>query len=57
MTLANLLVFWGNAALRGHPGTQRYTNVTLLYTGARPPVYNGHRWVTGPSTVTRSLRA
>ena len=52
-----LVVFWGNSALRGHPGTQRYTNVTLIYTGARPPVYNGHGSVTGPSTVTRSLWA
>ena len=52
-----LVIFWGNAALRGHPGTQRYTNITLLYPGARPPVFNGHRWVQGPATVTRSLWA
>jgi hypothetical protein len=52
-----LVVFWGNTGLRGHPGTQRYTNVTLLYPGTRPPVYNGHRWVDGLSTVTRSLWA
>jgi hypothetical protein len=56
-TYSVLVVFWGHAALRGHPGTQRYTNVTLLYPATRPQVYNGHRWVEGPSTVTRSLWA
>jgi hypothetical protein len=52
-----LVVLWGTAALRGNPGTLRYTNMTLLYTGARPEVYNGHRYVEGPATVTMSLWA
>ena len=52
-----LVVLWGAAALKGHPGTQRYTEMTLIYTGARPPVYNGHRWVQGPGTVTTPLWA
>jgi hypothetical protein len=52
-----LVVFWGNTGLHGHPGTQRYTNVTLLYPGTRPPAFNGHRWVQGPATVGRSLWA
>jgi hypothetical protein len=43
------VVFWGSAAAR--PGEQRFTKVTLLYPGARPPA--GHR--PGPATVTMSL--
>jgi hypothetical protein len=50
-----LVVLWGTTALHAHPGTLRYTTVTLIYTGARPQVYNGHRWVEGPATVTTSL--
>ena len=49
------VIFWGSAALHGEPGTQRYTTVTLLYPGARPQIYNGHRYVRGPDTVTMSL--
>jgi hypothetical protein len=52
-----LVVLRGLAALRGDPGTLRYTNVTLIYPGARPPVFNGHRWVQGPATVTLPLWA
>jgi hypothetical protein len=47
-----LAVLWGNAALHGNPGTLRYTKVTLIYTGTRPKVFNGH-----PGTVTDSLWA
>ncbi len=49
------LVLWGSAALHGDPGTLRYTTVTLLYPGVRPNIYNGHRWVKGPDTVTMTL--
>jgi hypothetical protein len=49
------VVFWGSTAVTGEPGTQRYATVTMLYPGARPPVYNGHKWVEGPQTVTMSL--
>ncbi len=52
-----LVIFWGDAGLRGHPGTQRYTNITLLYPGARPLARFSPRPVQGPSTVTRSLWA
>jgi hypothetical protein len=52
-----LVVLWGTAALRGDPGTLRYTNMTLLYPGARPEVYNGRRYVEGPAAVTISLWA
>jgi hypothetical protein len=45
-----LVVLWGNAALRGSPGTLHYTKITLIYTGARPKFFNG-----SPGTVTDSL--
>jgi hypothetical protein len=47
-----LVVLRGNAALHGSPGTLRYTKITLIYTGARPKVFNGY-----PGTVTESLWA
>ena len=43
------VVFWDSAAVR--PGEQRYTRVTLLYPGSRPPA--GSR--PGPDTVTMTL--
>jgi hypothetical protein len=49
------VVFWGRTAVTGEPGTERYRFVTMLYPGARPPVYNGHKYVEGPQTVTMSL--
>jgi len=47
-----LVVLWGRAALRGNPGTLRYTKITLVYTGARPKVLGGY-----PGTVTATLWA
>jgi hypothetical protein len=47
-----LVVLWGRAALRGNPGTLRYTKITLIYTGARPKVPGGY-----PGTVTETLWA
>jgi hypothetical protein len=35
-----LLVFWGSASVKGHPADRRYTWLTLIFTGKRPPVYN-----------------
>jgi hypothetical protein len=52
-----LVVLWGAAAWPGHPGALRYSEMTLIYTGVRPQVYNGHRWVEGPATVTTALWA
>ncbi len=31
--------FLGSAAVKGHPGEFRYTEATITYTAARPPVY------------------
>src|SRR5579875_1944851 len=50
-----LAVLWGSAPVSGHPALHRYAEITLIYPGARPKVYNGHRWVTGPVTVTMPL--
>jgi hypothetical protein len=47
------VIFWGGTSLHGHPGSQRYTSVTLLYPGT-PPNVGTHR---GPGTVTLSLLA
>jgi hypothetical protein len=49
------VVLWGGTAVIGSPGTQRYRTITLLYPGKRPPIYNGHKYVEGPQTVTMSL--
>jgi hypothetical protein len=47
-----LAVLWGPAAYaRG----QHFNQITLLFPGARPRVYAGHQWVTGPQTVTSAL--
>ena len=47
------VIFWGGTSLPGHPGSQRYTSVTLLYPGTRPNV-GPHRT---PATVTLPLLA
>ena len=47
-----LVVLWDRAALRGNPGTLRYTKITLIYTGSRPKVLGGY-----PTTVTETLWA
>ncbi|HLI35939.1 MAG TPA: hypothetical protein VKV80_01170 [Streptosporangiaceae bacterium] len=52
-----LVVLWRSAPVTGHPGLRRYTMITLIYPGARPRVYNGHKWVEGPGTVTMPLWA
>ncbi len=33
------VIFRGSAPVHGHPGRQRYTEVTLMYRGARPDFY------------------
>ena len=41
--------------MSGHPAERRYTEVTLIYPGARPPVYklvNGKLVATYPVTQT-----
>jgi hypothetical protein len=50
-----LAVLWGSARVKGHPAERRYTEVTVSYPGARPPVYmlvNGKIVATYPVTQT-----
>jgi hypothetical protein len=47
-----LAVLWGPVAYaHGH----HFSQVTLIFPGARPPVYNGHHRATGPQTLTTAL--
>jgi hypothetical protein len=50
-----LVVLWGSAAVQGHPSDRKYTEMTLIFTGKRPPSYhlvNGKSVVTYPVTLT-----
>jgi len=50
-----LVVLWGSRSVSGHPAERRYTEVTLIYPGARPPVYklvNGKLVASYPVTQT-----
>jgi hypothetical protein len=50
-----LVVLWGSGSVSGHPAERRYTEVTLIYPGARPPAYklvNGKLVATCPVTQT-----
>jgi hypothetical protein len=52
------VVFWGSAAVKGHPAEHRYTYYTLVYPGPRPPHYslvNGKVVTTYPVSRTSSL--
>jgi len=50
-----LVTAWGSGSMLGHPSERRYTELTLIFTGARPPVYklvNGGYVATYPLTQT-----
>jgi len=50
-----LVMLWGSGSGSGHPAERRYTQVTIVYPGARPPVYevvNGKVVATYPVTRT-----
>jgi hypothetical protein len=51
-----LVVLWGSARVKGHPGLRRYAEFTLIFTTSkRPPVYhlkNGKTYATYPLTQT-----
>jgi hypothetical protein len=54
-TYPALVDLWGSAAVKGHPAERKYTQVTLVFTGKRPPAYqevNGKTVVTYPVTLT-----
>jgi hypothetical protein len=42
----------GSGAVRGNPGSLRYTRITLVYPGARPKAFDGY-----PGTMTMPLWA
>jgi len=51
-------VLWGSARVKGQRAERRYTEVTFVYPGARPPVYSfisGKRVTTYPPAQTFSL--
>ena len=52
-----LVVLWGGKAVKNHPGERRYTELTMILTGARPRFYDTvhHKWVTAPMTQTFPL--
>jgi len=50
-----LVALWGSAPVKGHPAERKYTQMTLIFTGTRPPAYhevNGKTVVTHPVTLT-----
>ena len=50
-----LVDLWGSAAVKGHPSERKYLQLTLVFTGNRPPAYqevNGKTVVTHPVTLT-----
>ena len=54
-TYRALIALWGSAAVKGHPSERKYTEMTLIFTGARPPHYevvNGKTVITHPVTLT-----
>jgi hypothetical protein len=54
-TYPALVVLWGSGAVKDHPLERKYTEMTLVFTGKRPPSYqevNGKTVVTYPVTLT-----
>jgi len=54
-TYPALVALWGSAAVKGHPSERKYTQMTLIFTGTRPPFYqvvNGKTVVTHPVSLT-----
>jgi len=49
-----LVILWAN---QPYGSGQRYTEITEILPGARPPVFNGHRWVPAQRVETSQLRA
>ncbi len=50
-----LVALWGSAVVKGHPAERKYAAMTLIFTGARPPidqVVNGKTVVTNPVSLT-----
>jgi hypothetical protein len=52
-----LVVFWGKAAVKNHPGQQCYTRMTLIYPGARPNGVGQTQTVSLPTSLPAPARA
>ncbi len=54
-----VVVFWGDATVKNHPGERCYTAMTVILTGQRPRYYDylTHTWVTAPAIQTSTLPA
>lgn len=54
--VTGLVTLWGSAAVKGHPGDDTYTKMTLIFPGQRPAVYNkvNGKW-TASYPVTQTL--
>jgi hypothetical protein len=52
-----LVIFWGNTAVKNHPGERSYTTMTEILTGTRPRYYDyqTRKWITYPVTQTSKL--
>lgn len=57
-TVPALVTLWGSTSVRNHPGERTYTEMTLIFPGRRPAVYekvNG-RWTAAyPATQTLGI--
>ena len=52
-----LVVFWGQAAVKNHPGQQCYTRMTLIYPGAPPNGVGQTQTVSLPTSLPAPARA
>jgi hypothetical protein len=52
-----LVVFWGKAAVKNHPGQQCYTRMTLIYPGARPNGVGQTQTVSLPTSLPTPVGA
>src|ERR1022692_1341410 len=54
-TVRAIVTFWGSARVKGHPGDSTYTEMTFIFPGKRPAIYekvNGKWAPTYPETQT-----
>ena len=52
-----LVVFWGKATVKNHPGQQCYTRMTLIYPGARPAGVGQTQTVSLPTSLPTPVGA
>src|SRR5580700_11246713 len=52
-----LVVFWGKATVKNHPGQQCYTRMTLIYPGTRPAGVGQTQTVSLPTSLPAPARA